>query len=162
MKISRHIPIMGRIIREDDIRRLIAILEAEYSLQSAHSKTVRFLFKLYSNDETIFETDNSSEFLATEFLQTKRIISFELSLSDFSQNLGIEISLSHDCRSYRHGIFIRGTDTNWVNSLSLRLKEAVEAFAPQNLMFSKYKRPIEIVSAFGFGQLYKWLFSLMH
>jgi hypothetical protein len=157
MKTSRHFNISGRIITEKDIARIIGIINEEYHSLESKSKHISKMFKGCTEDGIVFESDNSTEFLSAELIQTKRTISFDSSLIDYNNDLSIYISISHGDSGYRNSISISGVDSNWVNSIFIRLQESIEASSPQDPFIFKYKTIIKIGSAFGIGRLYFFL-----
>lgn len=161
MKISRHFPIKGCIIKEEDIRRIIGIMGSEFSILSTKSKHVRLKFKGHTEDGIVFESDNMDDFIATELMQTKRTLSFDSSLSDFNNDLSIHVSLSHGDSKYGNSVSVQGTDANWVTAVLTRLKESIEASAPQNPAILKHKTLIQFLCAFGIGRIYSLMLDVL-
>jgi len=162
MKISRKFKIEGRVITTEDIKRLVNILEKEYSELAPKSRHIRLLFKGSTEDGIIFESEIPNDFLSAELMQTKRTISFDCSLIDFTNDLSIYISLEHGNSIYSgNSVSVQGTDANWVNALQTRIKESFDAALPQNSFLLKNKTYIEILFAFGIGRLYAYVLQLI-
>lgn len=162
MKISRKFKIAGRVITIEDITRLVNILQNEYSELALKSKHIRLLFKGSTEDGIIFESEIPNDFLSAELMQTKRTISFDCSLIDFTNDLSIYVTLEHGNSTYSgNSVSVQGTDANWVNALQTRIKESFDAALPQNSFLLKNKTSIEILFAFGIGRLYAYVLQLV-
>lgn len=162
MKISRKFKIEGRVITIADITRLVNILQSECSELAPKSKHIRLLFKGSTEDGIIFESEIPNDFLSAELMQTKRTISFDCSLIDFTNDLSIYVTLQHgNSTHYGNSVSVQGTDANWVNALQTRIKEAFDAALPQNSFLLKNKTSIKILFAFGLGRLYAYVLQLV-
>ena len=161
MKISRQLTISRRIITRDDLIRLARIFSDESSANLSASRQLRLSFTVRADDGTIFETSDISDLFSDDVLKTKRIASFDLSFSDYSRDLSMHLSLSQGASDYRNSISVQGSDANWVTGSFTRLKESVEACAPQTSFLLRYRVPIELVSAVGIGRLYTWVLDIL-
>lgn len=162
MKISRKFKIERRVITIEDIKRLVNILEKEYSELAPKSENIRLLFKGSTEDGIIFESEKPNDFLSAELMQTKRTISFDCSLIDFTNDLSIYVSLEHGNSIYSgNSVSVQGANANWVNALYTRIKESFDAALPQNSFILKNKTTIEILFAFGIGRLYACVVQLI-
>lgn len=160
MKTSRHFNISGRIITEKDIARIVGIINEEYLSLVSKSDRIRIMFKGCTEDGIVFESGDPTEFLSAELMQTKRTISFDSSLIDFTNDLSVYISISHGDSEYRNSVSVSGGDSKWVNSVLIRFKESIEASSPQDPFIFKYKTILKIGSAFGIGRLYFYLLDI--
>jgi hypothetical protein len=162
MKINRKFKIERRVITIEDIQRLVNILEKEYLKLEPNSNHIRLLFRGSTEDGIIFESETPSDFLSAELMQTKRTLSFDCSLIDFTNDLSIYISLLHGNSTYsNNSVSVQGKDSNWVNALDTRLKESFEAALPQNSFLLKNKTFIEILFAFGISRFYYYFLHLI-
>ena len=160
MKIARQETISRRIVTHDDVIRLGRIFADEFSSRSSVSSNARLTFTVRADDGTVFETDNIGDLSSDQVLRTKRIVSFDLSLSDYSNDLRMHLSISHGASDYRNSISVEGTDANWVNGSFTRLKDNIEACSPQNSFIVRHRLPIEFVTALGIGRLYVWALDI--
>lgn len=134
-KISKKIS--NKIVTEQDIKEILDYLFTVYSEIDTRSKT--FSISLYSNDSEVYEIQDTLIEDEINILRLKRISKISVYLSDYSHGKKISLELSQDSDYYTNTLTIESNDENWVNNQSIKLKEFIDSWKPQNTLFSKYK-----------------------
>ena len=153
IKESRLVQIESRIITADDLYRLADTLYKEYKSLVEDDSHVRLSYTAYSDDGSVFESDNPELFSGKSPIFSKKINAVEMGLTAYNIDRSVTIKLNQTNRTYtqRNYISCKGLDSKWVNGMLINLQEIVDGFNPQNQFVSENRLWIHIISSIGIG-----------
>ncbi len=153
IKESRLVQIDSRIITADDLYRLANTLYQEYKSLVEDDSHVRLSFTAYSDDGSVFESDDPELFSGISPIFSKKINAVEMELKAYNIDRSVTINLNQTNRTYTHRNYIscKGSDSKWVNGMLINLQDIVDGFKPQNQFVSENRLWIHIISSIGIG-----------
>ena len=134
MKETREITIENKVFTKENIAQLAHKFKQQVS-SSTHN---RLTFKLISEDNVDFESDNLEDML-TDVVNTKVVKSIHFNFTDYDLDRHMYLKLSTG-DSYRNYFTISSSDLDWLKSLFQQFEEDIRSFQKSTMLLKEYPK----------------------
>lgn len=166
IKIDKSLIISWVVITSDNIRELAEKVYDEYNqdliiLENDPHANKSISFILRGSDGTKYESDHKDIFSKGGLLDSRRISAVEMNYFNFTLKKTISIKFTHTINHYfnENIVDISGYDEVWVNGFIKLIESNVSNWKQQEKWPDRFKWPLTILFAIGFGLLFINLLS---
>lgn len=156
---TRSIAIAEKIIKADDLRRMVHVFDNQLSVAEETDEYVSGSYEIVFSDSTTLESASPELFTDESLATPGRANAVRMTFVGSKPQRRLDLSLNRG--KYGNQAVVSGTDSAWVNDTYLVLKDIIDRIEPQQFWLKRHSITLTILVAAGIGSLVELVFDVL-